>query len=89
MVWISSGSFRLPTGFLCAGNQSFVTHVAETNPADFEFSIDGPRAAAQLTAPFGTTAEFRFLVRLGNFGFTGHGFSFFDPETLSFRGANF
>jgi hypothetical protein len=58
-----------------------VTHVAETNPADFEFSIDGSRPAAQLTAPFGTAAEFRLLVRFGNFGFTGHGFSFFDPVT--------
>ena len=50
-----------------------MAEIAETDPADFEFAIDGTRTSAELTTPLGTGAEFRSSFRFLDFRFAGHG----------------
>jgi hypothetical protein len=49
-----------------------VGQVAETDPAQAEFAINGPRSPANLAAPFAANGELGLAIRFGDFGFLGH-----------------
>src|SRR5574340_910038 len=62
----------LPTRLFDARNQTLVCQIAETDPADAEFPIYGPRTTAYPAPPMGPGSELRRAERLGELGFTCH-----------------
>ena len=62
----------LPTGFFRAGNDAFVTHVAETDPAELELAVDGARTPAQRATMLDPGAVFRLAIRFFDFRLAGH-----------------
>ena len=57
------GAFRLPAGFLYAGNLTFVSKLAEADTADAEFAKVTVRSAANFASCVFSCGEFlRFLL---------------------------
>src|SRR6266481_5409283 len=64
MSAMGSVIIKSPACLLHAGNQPVERHVAKTQPAQFELTINGAGTAAQLAPPLAPATELRRPVRL-------------------------